>query len=240
MKTLGLLGGMSWESSAVYYRRLNEGVRERLGGQHSAKLVMWSADFAPIAEMQASGRWGEATALLCDAARGLQRAGADAILICANTMHRMAAEVAAAVAVPLIHVADVTADAIRAAGVERPLLLATGFVMEQPFYRERLRARGVDTLVPPQAERRRLHAIIFDELVQGRFAAASRAEVIGMIDRAVAEHAADAVIFGCTEIGMLVPAEDPSVPVFDTLELHVAAGLAFALGQPSGRAPPVK
>jgi aspartate racemase len=229
MRTLGLLGGMSWESSAVYYRRLNEGVRERLGGQHSARLVMWSADFAPIAEMQAEGRWDDATAMLVDAARGLERAGADAILICANTMHRMAGEVAAAVGVPLIHVADVTADAIGAAGAQRPLLLATGFVMEQPFYRERLRARGVETLVPPDVERRRLHAIIFDELVQGRFEPAARAEVVAMVEDAVARDGADAVIFGCTEIGMLVPVAAVSVPVFDTLELHVEAALAFAL-----------
>ena len=221
---------MSWESSAVYYRRLNEGVRQHLGGQHSAKLVMWSADFAPIAAMQAEGRWEEATAVLARAARGLERAGAEAILICANTMHRMAGEVAAAVRVPLIHVAEVTADAIRAAGVQRPLLLATAFVMEQPFYRERLRARGVETLVPPEPERRRLHAIIFDELVQGRFEAGSRAEVLAMIESAAAAHGADAVIFGCTEIGMLVPANEVSVPVFDTLELHVEAALAFALG----------
>jgi aspartate racemase len=229
MRTLGLLGGMSWESSAVYYRRLNEGVRRRLGGQHSARLVMWSADFAPIATMQAEGRWDEATAVLAEAARGLERAGAEAILICANTMHRMAGEVAAAVQVPLIHVADVTADAIRAAGVQRPLLLATAFVMEQPFYRERLRARGVETLVPPEAERRRLHGIIFDELVRGRFEAGSRAEVVAMVDGALARHSADAVIFGCTEIGMLVPTDEVPVPVFDTLELHVEAALAFAL-----------
>jgi aspartate racemase len=230
MKTLGLLGGMSWESSAVYYRRLNEGVRQRLGGQHSASLVMWSADFAPIAAMQADGRWDEATAVLIDAARGLERAGAEGILICANTMHRMAGEVAAAVRVPLIHVADVTAAAIGAASVQRPLLLATAFVMEQPFYRERLRARGVETLVPPEAERRRLHAIIFDELVRGRFEAGSKAEILAMVDRAVGGHGSDAVIFGCTEIGMLIPADAVPVPVFDTLELHVEAALAFALG----------
>ena len=229
MKTLGLIGGMSWESSAVYYRRLNEGVRARLGGQHSARLVMWSADFAPIAQMQAAGRWEEATAVLADAARGLESAGAEAILICANTMHRMADEVAAAVRIPLIHVADVTADAIRAAGARRPLLLATGFVMEQPFYRERLRTRGVETLVPPAAERARLHAIIFDELVQGRFEAPARAAVVAMVEEAARRDRADAVIFGCTEIGMLVPTDAVSLAVFDTLELHVEAALAFAL-----------
>jgi aspartate racemase len=230
MRTLGLIGGMSWESSAVYYRRLNEGVRARLCGQHSAKLVMWSADFAPIAAMQAEGRWDDATAVLIDAARGLERAGAEAILICANTMHRMAGEVAARVGIPLIHVADVTADAIGAAGVQRPLLLATGFVMEQPFYRDRLRARGVETLVPSATERKRLHAIIFDELVQGRFEPKAREAVVAMVEEAVARDGTDAVIFGCTEIGMLVPTAVVSVPVFDTLELHVEAALAFALG----------
>jgi|HubBroStandDraft_4_1064222.scaffolds.fasta_scaffold216181_2 aspartate racemase len=231
MRTLGLLGGMSWESSAVYYRQLNEGVRQRLGGQHSARLVMWSADFAPIATMQAEGRWGDATAVLVEAARGLEQAGAEAILICANTMHRMAGEVAEAVSVPLIHVADVTADAIRAAGARRPLLLATAFVMEQPFYRERLRARGVETLVPPEPERRRLHAIIFDELVRGRFEPGSKTEVVGMVESAVARHGADAVIFACTEIGILVQPRDVPVPVFDTLVLHVLAALDFALAE---------
>jgi aspartate racemase len=229
MKTLGLLGGMSWESSAVYYRRLNEHVRARLGGQHSAKLVMWSADFAPIAAMQAAGRWDEATAVLVEAAQGLERAGAEAILICANTMHRMAGEVAAAVEVPLIHVADVTARAIRASGARRPLLLATRFVMEQAFYRDRLREGAVETLVPTKAERDRLHAIIFDELVQGRFEPTSRAEICAMVERAVGEERADSVIFGCTEIGMLVQAEEVSVPVFDTLELHAEAAIAFSL-----------
>jgi aspartate racemase len=230
MKTLGLLGGMSWESSAVYYRRLNEQARERLGGQHSASLVMWSADFAPIAAMQADGRWDEAAAVLVEGARGLERAGAEAILICANTMHRMAGEVAAAVAVPLIHVADVTSRAIRAGRAERPLLLATRFVMEQAFYRDRLREGGVETLVPTKNERDRLHAIIFDELVQGAFTPASRAEVIAMVERAVGEERADAVIFGCTEIGILVQPHQVCVPVFDTLELHAAAAMEFALG----------
>jgi aspartate racemase len=229
MKTLGLLGGMSWESTAVYYRRLNQMARERLGGQHSARLLLWSADFAPIAAMQAAGDWNAATAVLVDAARSLEGAGADAILICANTMHRMAPEVADAVAVPLIHVADATAQTLLAAGSRRPLLLATAFTMEQPFYRDRLAAAGLHTIIPGAAERARLHAIIFDELVQGRFDAASRTEVVAIAEASIGNDGADAVILGCTEFGLLVSPEDFPVPVFDTTEIHARAGLDFAL-----------
>jgi aspartate racemase len=229
MKTLGLLGGMSWESTAVYYRLLNRMARERLGGQHSARLLMWSADFAPIAAMQAAGEWDRATEVLTEAARRLERAGAEALLICANTMHRMAPEVQAAVQVPVLNVADATAAAIRAAGAARPLLLATRFTMEQTFYRDRLSAGGVEAIVPDVDERQRLHAIIFDELVQGRFEPASRAAVVAIAERSVRDAAADAVIFGCTEFGLLVAPADLSVPVFDTTEIHARAGMDFAL-----------
>jgi aspartate racemase len=229
MKTLGLLGGMSWESTAVYYRLLNRMARERLGGRHSAKLLLWSTDFALIAAMQAAADWDAATAILVDAARRLERAGAQAILICANTMHRMAPEVAAAIAVPLLHVVDATADAIRAAGLERPLLLATRFTMEDGFWRDRLRERGVEAITPPAQDRERLHAIIFDELVQGRFEPASRAAVIAIAQRQVRAEGADAVILGCTEFGLLVEASDMPVPVFDTTEIHARAGMDFAL-----------
>jgi aspartate racemase len=229
MKTLGLLGGMSWESTAVYYRLLNQMARERLGGQHSARLLMWSADFAPIAAMQAAGDWDAATAVLVDAARSLEGAGADAILICANTMHRMAPEVAAAIGIPVIHVADATARTLSAAGSRRPLLLATAFTMEQPFYRDRLADNGVGAIIPGDPERARLHAIIFDELVQGRFEPASRAEVVAIAEAAVAADGADAVILGCTEFGLLVSREDFSVPVFDTTQIHAKAGMDFAL-----------
>ena len=229
MKTLGLIGGMSWESSVIYYRRLNELARARLGGQHSARLVMWSLDFAPIAAMRADGRWDEATTAMVGAARALVAAGAEAIVICANTMHRMADEVAAAVDAPLIHVADVTAAAIRDAGVKRPLLLATRFTMEQAFYRDRLRQGGVEAAIPAAAERERLHAIIYEELVQGRFEPASRADLIAMVEAAVAGDGVDGVIFGCTEIGLLVSPQDMPVPVFDTLEIHARAAMDFAL-----------
>src|SRR5438105_10165060 len=164
MKTLGLLGGMSWESTTSYYQHLNRMARERLGGQHSAKLLIWSVDFAPIAAMQAAGDWAAATAVLVDAARRLESAGAEAMLICANTMHLMAPEVQSAIGVPLVHVADATAQAVRGAGKRRPLLLATRFTMENPFYRERLPSFGLEPVIPPGPDRDRLHSIIFDEL----------------------------------------------------------------------------
>jgi len=231
MKTLGLIGGVSWESTTVYYQLLNRLARQRLGGQHSAKLILWSVDFAPIAAMQAAGEWDAATAVMVDAARRLEGAGADALLICANTMHRMADEVRAAVAIPLIHVADATAQAILAAGRQRPLLLATRFTMEQAFYRDRLSAKGVDAIIPPGEDRERLHAIIFDELVQGRFEPASREAVIAIARRAVERDGADGVILGCTEFGLLVKAEDFSVPMLDTTEIHAEAAMVFALAR---------
>jgi aspartate racemase len=230
MKTLGLIGGMSWESTAIYYRRLNQITRERLGGQHSAKLVLWSVDFAPIAAMQADGRWDEATAAMMDAGRRLAEAGCEAILICANTMHRMADEVEAAAGLPLIHVADATAAAIKAAASKRPLLLATRFTMEEAFYRARLERSGVEALIPPEADRARLHAIIYDELVQGRFEPASKAAIVAMVEAAQARDSADGVIFGCTEIGLLLGPADLAVPVFDTTEIHAQAAMEFALG----------
>jgi len=229
MKTLGLLGGMSWESTSVYYRLLNQIARERLGGQHSAKLLIWSADFAPIAAFQAAGDWDAATALLVDASRALEIAGAEGLLICANTMHKMAREIEAAVAIPLLHVADASAQALVAAGCQRPLLLATKFTMEQGFWRDRLRRGGVEAVIPPPADRERLHAIIYDELVQGRFEPASRAAVIAIAERQIEEAGADSVILGCTEFGLLIGPTDLSAPTFDTTAIHAAAGMTFAL-----------
>ncbi len=228
MKTLGLIGGMSWESTALYYQLLNRMAREALGGQHSAKLVLWSVDFAPIAAMQSAGLWDEATAAMLDAARRVERAGAEALLICANTMHRMADEVAAAVSVPLIHVADVTAAAIKTARVRRPLLLATRYAMEQPFYRDRLRRRGVEAVIPPAPDRAKLQAIIFDELVQGRFKRSSKQALVAISESAV-RAGADAIILGCTELGLLLKPEDLPAPVFDTTEIHARAAMDFAL-----------
>jgi aspartate racemase len=230
VKTLGLLGGMSWESTTAYYQRLNRLARQRLGGQHSAKLLIWSADFAPIAALQAAGDWAAATAVLVDAARRLEGAGAEGLLICANTMHLMAAEVQAAVDIPLIHVADATATRLKTNGATRPVLLATRFTMERPFYRERLASLGVEAVIPPEADRERLHAIIYDELIQGRFEAASRAAVAQIAGRAIAGQGADSVVLGCTEFGLLVEATDFPTPVFDTTEIHAQAAMDFALG----------
>jgi aspartate racemase len=229
MKTIGLIGGMSWESTTLYYQFLNRIARERLGGQHSASLVLVSVDFAPIARMQAAGLWEEATSEMIDAARRLERAGAQAIVICANTMHRMADEVAASVGVPLIHVAQATAAAVTAAGVKRPLLLATRFTMEQPFYRDRLRRHGVAALIPSEPDRAKLHAIIFDELVQGRFKLASKEAVVAMVESAVRGESIDGVILGCTEFGLLLQPGDLPAPMFDTAELHAKAAMDFAL-----------
>ncbi|MFI4936424.1 MAG: aspartate/glutamate racemase family protein [Caulobacterales bacterium] len=231
MKTLGLIGGMSWESTTSYYQLLNRMARDALGGQHSAKLILWSIDFAPMAALQSAGLWDEATTIMIDAARRLEGAGAEALVICANTMHLMADDVAAAVSIPLIHVADATAAAIVGARVKRPLLLATRYTMEQTFYRERLRRRGVETLIPAEPDRARLHAIIFDELVQGRFKLSSKQAVIEMTQSAVRGDRADGVIFGCTEIALLLTPDDLPVPVFDTTELHARAAMAFALAE---------
>ena len=230
MKTLGLIGGMSWESTAVYYRLLNQMTRERLGGSHSAPLILWSVDFEPITEMQADGRWDEAAAVLVDAARRLERAGADGLMICANTMHRMADEVQAAVSIPLIHVADATAQAVKAAGVQRPLLLATSYTMEQSFYRDRLAVGGVEVTIPGEVDRLRLQRMIFEELVRGVFNPQSKAALLQIVG-AERARGADGVILGCTEFGMLVGPGDVDVPSFDTTEIHARAGLAFALGK---------
>ncbi|MBS0411046.1 MAG: aspartate/glutamate racemase family protein [Proteobacteria bacterium] len=228
MRVLGLLGGMSWESTTLYYQHLNRMVRDRLGGQHSARLLIWSDDFAPIAQAQAAGDWEALGDLLAKAARDLEGAGAEALMIGANTMHKLAPRIAAAVGVPLIHIADATAEALKAAGVARPLLLATRFTMEGDFYRGRLAELGIEASIPHANDRERLHAIIYDELIQGRFEAASRAAVVAMTERAAAAGA-DGVIFGCTEIGLLLTPGDVGLPVFDTTEIHARAGVDFAL-----------
>jgi aspartate racemase len=229
MKTIGLIGGMSWESTTLYYQFLNRIARDRLGGQHSASLVMVSIDFAPMARLQAAGLWDEATTQMIDAARRLERAGAEAIVICANTMHLMADEVAAAVSVPLIHVAEATASEINIAGVKRPLLLATRYTMEQPFYRGRLRRHGVEALVPSEPDRAKLHSIIYDELIQGRFKLSSKEAIVAMVESAVRGEGVDGVILGCTEFGLLLKPDDLPVAMFDTTEVHAKAAMAFAL-----------
>lgn len=229
MRQIGLIGGMSAESTAIYYRLLNEGVRDRLGGLHSCPLILWSVDFAEIAELQKAGAWSEAGAILAGAARALCGAGAEAILICANTMHLVAGDVAAAVDVPLIHIADATAHELQGRGAKRPLLLATRFTMEMGFYRDRMNALGMATLTPNAEDRARLHAIIYDELCQGQVEAASRQAILEMIDRGRAAGA-DSVILGCTELGLVIDPRDMDLITVDSAQAHVDAALAFALG----------
>lgn len=233
MKTLGLIGGISAESTSVYYQQINRLVRERLGGLHSCELILWSVDFAPVAELQAKDDWDATGLILADAARRLEGAGAQAILICANTMHINAPQVAAAVTVPLIHIADATSAALLAKGVSRPLLLATRFTMEKDFYRDRLEAKGLSVRIPGKSDRDRLHAIIYDELCQGVILAESRVVVMDMIERGLATGA-DSIIFGCTEIGLLLDVEGMPAPTVDTAMAHAEAAVEFALGQ--GRA----
>ena len=229
MRTLGLIGGMSAESTGVYYQQLNRLVRERLGGLHSAKLILWSVDFAPIAELQAKDDWVATGERLAEAARKLEAAGAEAILICANTMHTNAPEVQAATAIPLIHIGDATAAALKTRGVARPLLLATRFTMDKAFYRDRLVTAGLAPLVPEADDRSRLHAIIYDELCQGVISPASKAEVLQMIARGKTAGA-DGVIFGCTEIGLLLDPAELDLPAVDTAVVHCEAAVEFALG----------
>lgn len=228
MKTLGLLGGMSWESTLPYYRIVNERVRERLGGLHSAKLVLHSVDFAEVEALQHADRWDEAGAVLADAARGLRAAGADAIVLCTNTMHRIAPAIEAAVDVPLLHIADATARRLHAAGLDRIALLGTRFTMEQAFYRERIEAAGIDVIVPDADDRERVHRVIYDELCLGRLHEASRQDYRRIIAALVA-RGAQGVILGCTEIGLLVGEGDADVPLFDTARIHAETAADWAL-----------
>ncbi|MFD7905227.1 aspartate/glutamate racemase family protein [Kitasatospora sp. NPDC059747] len=229
MKTLGLIGGMSWESTAEYYRLLNELARERLGGLHSARLVLYSVDFATVERLQTEGRWTEAGELLADAARSLEAAGADLLLICTNTMHKVADQVASAVTIPLLHLADATAAAVRTAGLRRVGLLGTAFTMEQDFYRGRLASSGgLDVLVPDPEGRALVHRVIYEELCVGVVREESRAAYRRVIAELVAAGA-EGIILGCTEIELLVHAEDSPVPVFPTARLHAEAAIAAAL-----------
>ncbi|ESY01905.1 aspartate racemase [Mesorhizobium sp. LNJC399B00] len=230
MKTLGLIGGMSWESTAIYYRLLNEIVRERLSGLHSAKLLLYSFDFAEIADRQHHGDWDSAGVLLADAARKLEAGGAEGLLICTNTMHKLADRVQAAVSIPLIHIADATAVAVKGAGVKRPVLLATRFTMEQDFYKGRLTEKyGLQPVVPDQAGRDMVHQVIYDELCRGIVNAASKAAYIDEVARLRRDEKIDGVIMGCTEITMLIGERDFDIPVFDTTRIHAEAAVAFML-----------
>lgn len=229
MKVIGLIGGMSWESSAHYYRIINQETRGRLGGVHSARSLMWSVDFGEIERLQHEGRWEELTAEMIDAVRRLERGGADFIVLCTNTMHRMAGEIEAAVAIPLLHIADPTAERIKGAGFTRVGLLGTGFTMEQDFYKGRLRDKhGLEVLVPEADDRRTVHEIIYKELVAGVVREESRDAYRAVIARLI-ERGAQAIILGCTEIMILVRPEDSAAPLFDTTEIHAVAAVERAL-----------
>ncbi|HUL58506.1 MAG TPA: aspartate/glutamate racemase family protein [Anaeromyxobacteraceae bacterium] len=228
MKTIGLIGGMSWESTAHYYRLVNEAVKARLGGLHSARCVLWSVDFAEIEPLQRAARWDEAGEILNRAALGLERAGAELLLICANTMHKVADQAMRGVRVPLLHVVDVTAERVRAAGLRRVALLGTRYVMEEDFYRRRLERHGLEVTVPGPEDRAEVNRVIFEELVLGRVEPRSRARYLAVMN-ALAAAGAQGVIAGCTEIGMLVRQADLAVPYFDTTELHALAAVERAL-----------
>lgn len=227
-RLLGLLGGMSWESTAHYYAYLNRGVRQARGGLHSAPLLLHSVDFAAIADMQQRGDWAAAAKVLGQAGQGLAAAGAGALLLCTNTMHKVAAPVAEMAGIPLLHIADPTIAALQGAGVSRVGLLGTRFTMEDDFYTSRLLAAGLTVCVPSAADRAEVHRIIFDELCLGQLQAASRQRLLGMIDTLRADGA-QAVILGCTELAMLVGPADTDMPLFDTTALHGEAALAWLL-----------
>lgn len=229
MKTIGLIGGMSWESTIPYYRALNEAVKQQLGGLHSARCILYSVDFHDIERLQHAGDWNAAGAMLADAARSLELAGADFIVLCTNTMHKVASSIEAAVNIPLLHIADATAMAIKQAGFNRVGLLGTKFTMEQPFYRDYLSEQhGIEVLVPNDAERDSLHQIIYQELCQGIINSESKQAVRRMM-AGLAWQGVDAIILGCTEIGLLVGKADAAVPLFDTTLLHANAAVQLAL-----------
>ena len=227
-RVIGMLGGMSWESTAEYYRLANELVRQRLGGLHSARVVLASLDFAEIERLQVSGQWGRAGHLLAEEAVRLEAAGADLLLLCTNTMHKVADQVQAAVGIPLLHLADTTASAVRAAGPTTVGLLATAFTMEQDFYRDRLARHGLRVLVPDAADRAEVHRVIYEELCLGVVREESRQAYRQVIDRLVAAGA-EGIVLGCTEIELLVGAADSPVPVFPTTRLHVEAAVDASL-----------
>ncbi|MET4896957.1 aspartate/glutamate racemase family protein [Sphingomonadaceae bacterium jetA1] len=229
MRTIGLIGGMSWESSAEYYRLINQGVRERMGATASASCLLWSFNFAEIEALQHKGDWNGLTARMTDAAQRLEAAGADFLMICTNTMHRTAPAVQAAVTVPLLHIADPTAERIKASALHSVGLLGTAFTMEQEFYKGRLSERhGLDVIIPDAADRATVHRVIYDELVAGKILAPSR-EAYRAIIRRLVERGAQAIILGCTEIMLLVGPDDSPVPIFDTTAVHAEAAVAMAL-----------
>lgn len=228
MKTLGLIGGLSWESSTEYYRYINTFVKEELGGLNSAKCLMHSFNFAEIVEMQHNGEWEKATQAMVDAAKKLEGGGADAIVICTNTMHKMAEDLEKNVVIPLIHIADATAAKIKEQGLDAVGLLGTNFTMEQDFYKERLKKHGIDVVVPDGEDRKIVHNVIYEELCQGVVKESSKKAYLEILSR-LADKGAQGVVLGCTEIPLLINQNDTSMPLFDTTYLHSKAAAEFAM-----------
>ena len=228
MLTIGLLGGMSWESTELYYRLINGGVKAKLGGLHSAKLALYSIDFGEVEALQHQGDWQRAGELLAEAAKNVERAGADFLLICTNTMHKVAPQIESALTIPLLHLADATAERVKAAGIQRIGLLGTNFTMTQDFYRGRLEQHGLEVIVPAEADREIVHRVIYDELCLGQVKEDSRTEYLRIIN-ALAVQGAEGVIEGCTEIVLLVQQQHTEVPLFDTTTIHAEAAVARAL-----------
>ncbi len=229
MKTIGLIGGMSWESSIEYYRIINETAKKKLGGLHSAKSLMVTVDFAEIEELQHADRWDEAAQILVQCAQDLERGGADFIVLCTNTMHKLADQITASVNIPFLHIADATAEKIVAAGMKKIGLLGTRFTMEHDFYKGRLiRDFGLEVLTPNESDRQTVHRVIYEELVQGKIIDASRAEYKRIMQALIAEGA-EGIILGCTEIELLVKQEDSSAPLFPTTSIHAVAAVEYAL-----------
>jgi aspartate racemase len=229
MKTIGLIGGMSWESSIEYYRIINETVRDRLGGLHSARSIMVSVDFAEIEALQHEGRWDETARMLIAAAQNVERGGGDFVVLCTNTMHKVAEEVQEHIRIPLLHIADATAERVKSQGLKKVGLLGTKFTMEEAFYKDRLiEEHGLEVVIPAEPAREVVHRVIYDELCLGEIKAASKADYIRIMDRLV-EEGAEGIILGCTEISLLVGQQDSPAPLFDTTEIHAQAAVEYAL-----------
>ena len=230
MKTIGLIGGMSWESTQTYYRLINEKVREELGGLHSAKLALYSVDFAEIEALQHQGDWEATAKILSAAGKSVESAGADFLVICTNTMHKVAPQIEQAISIPLLHIADATASALKKDGVTCVGLLGTRFTMEQAFYRDRLEEHGIRVIVPDESQREKVHSVIYNELCLGEIKPDSRQAYLEVIGE-LSDRGAQGVILGCTEIGLLIKAADTDVPLYDTTELHADQAVQFALGK---------
>ena len=230
MKTIGLLGGMSWESTIPYYRIINEEIRSALGGLHSAKVLLYSVDFQEIEACQAAGDWDRSAALLSDAAAGLERAGADFLVLCTNTMHRVAPQIAGRVGIPLLHIADTVTAALQAEGISRAALLGTKYTMGQALYREKLTQAGIEVLVPEGKDAELVNRVIYDELCLGILSEKSKRSYLRIIGQ-LTEQGAQGIVLGCTEIGLLIRQEDTGVPLFDTACIHALAAVRYALGR---------